>query len=206
MKSTAATREIVPPPIGELARSGSVAAPRSPLREVSQRAQDVSQRAQREYRRARALFDQKDYAKASDGFLQVVKLLDDGELTGPLAELRSMASDYSALSRATLSAISEGRVYGSGDAGVTEPVALRLYLPNPAPETPPSRLGVLLLVVNGEGAVESVRLQSPSNRYHDRFWLSVAKTWRFKPALKDGQPVKFLKRIAITEPPLSDPQ
>jgi hypothetical protein len=65
---------------------------------------------------------------------------------------------------------------------------------------------VLKLVVNGRGAVESVRLQSPSNRYHDRFWVSVAKTWRFQPALKDGHPVKFLKSIVITDPPLSDPQ
>jgi hypothetical protein len=212
MKSAAAAHEIAspliiaPPLISEPARPGLAGAPRSSLREVSQRAQDVSQRAQREYRRARTLFDQKDYAKASDGFLQVVKLLDDGELFGPLGELRSMASDYSALSRATLSAMTGGRVYSSSDEGVTEPVALRLYLADPAPETPPSRLGVLMLVVNGEGAVESVRLQSPSNRYHDRFWVSAAKTWRFKPALKDGQPVKFLKRIIITEPPLSDPQ
>jgi hypothetical protein len=65
---------------------------------------------------------------------------------------------------------------------------------------------VLKLVVNGRGAVESVRLQSPSNRYHDRFWVSAAKTWRFQPALKDGRPVKFLKSIVITDLPLADPQ
>jgi hypothetical protein len=206
MKSAVSAYEIASPPIAEPARFGSPGAPRSSLREVSQRAQDVSQRAQREYRRARTLFDQKDYAKAADGFLQVVKLLDEGERPASIAELRSMASDYAALSRATLSAITEGHVYSTGDEGVTEPVALRQYLPDPAPGTPPSRLGALMLVVDSEGVVESVRLQSPSNRYHDRFWVSVAKTWRFKPALKDGQPVKFLKRIAITEPPLSDPQ
>jgi len=206
LKAAISAHEIVPPPIAEPARFGTAGTPRSSLREVSARAQDVSQRAQREYRRARALFDQKDYAKAADGFLQVVKLLDEGELPGPVAELRSMASDYAALSRATLSAMTEGHVYSAGDEGVTEPVALRQYLPDPSPGTPPSRLGALMLVVDGQGVVESVRLQSPSNRYHDRFWVSVAKTWRFKPALKDGQPVKFLKRIAITEPPLSDPQ
>ena len=136
----------------------------------------------------------------------MVKLIDEGALAAPTAELRSMASDYAALSRATLSSIAEGHIYSTGDEGVTEPVALRQYLPDPAPGTPPSRLGALMLVVDSQGVVESVRLQSPSNRYHDRFWVSVAKTWRFKPALKDGQPVKFLKRIAITEPPLSDPQ
>jgi hypothetical protein len=199
MKPVAATHDTAPPPIGELARLGPALAQRSSLREVPQK-------VQREYRRARALFDEKDYAKAADGFLQVVRLLDDGELTAAAAELRSMASDYAALSRATLSAMTRGPVYTSGDEGVTEPVALRLYLPDPAPGTPPSRLGVLSLVVDGEGAVESVRLQSPSNRYHDRFWVSAAKTWRFRPALKDGRPVKFLKRIMITEPPLSDPQ
>jgi hypothetical protein len=199
MKSATGPSEIAPPPIAEPVRLRLVGVPRSSLREVPQR-------AEREYRRARALFDQKDYAKAADGFQQVVKLLDDGELTGPVAELRSMAADFSVLSRATLSAMTGGHVYSSGDVGVIEPVALRLYLPDPAPETPPSHLGVLMIVVNGEGAVESVRLQSPGNRYHDRFLVSVAKTWRFRPALKDGLPVKFLKRIMITEPPPSDPQ
>jgi hypothetical protein len=98
-------------------------------------------------------------------------------------------------------------VYSSGDEGVTEPVLLRPYLPeHPAPGTSPSEFGVLKLVVNGRGAVESVRLQSPSNRYHDRFWVSAAKTWRFQPALKDGLPVKFLKSIVITDRSLSDPQ
>jgi hypothetical protein len=199
MKSPAAPYEIAASPIGEPGRLRPAGAQRSSLREVPQRAET-------EYRRARALFDQKDYAKAADGFQQVVKLLDNGELTAPLAELRSMASDYSVLSRATLSTTAGGPVYSSGDEGVTEPVALRVYLPDPPSDTPPRRLGVLVIVVNGEGAVESVRLESPSNRYHDRFWVSVAKTWRFRPALKDGQPVRFLKRIAITEPPLSDPQ
>jgi hypothetical protein len=199
MKFTLSAHDIVAPPTGEPVRPGPAVTPRSSPREVSQR-------VQREYRRARALFDDKDYAKAADGFQQVAKLLDDGELTGPSAELRSMASDYAVLSRATLSALTEGPVYSSGDEGVTEPVAVRQYLPAPAPKTPPSRLGVLLLVVNAQGAVESVRLESPNNHYHDRFWVSAAKTWRFKPALKDGQPVKFLKRIVITDRAPSDPQ
>jgi hypothetical protein len=198
-KSAAATYEIAAPPISERARARPVVVQRSSLREVPQK-------AQREYRRARELFDQKDYAKAADGFQEVIKLLDDGELSPPVAELRSLASDYSVLSRATLSAITGGPVYRSGDEGVTEAVAVRQYLPEPPPKTPPGRLGVLFLVIDGQGVVESVRLESPANRYHDRFWLSAAKTWHFKPALKDGQPVKFLKRIVITEPPLTDPQ
>jgi hypothetical protein len=199
MKPIVSAHDIIAPVTAEPARPGPAVTPRSSPHEVSQR-------VQREYRRARALFDEKDYAKAADGFQQVAKLLDDGELTGPSAELRSMASDYVILSRATLSALAGGPVYSSGDEGVTEPVAVRQYLPAPAPKTPPSRLGVLLLVVNGQGAVESVRLESPSNHYHDRFWVSAAKTWRFTPAMKDGQPVKFLKRIVITDPPPSDPQ
>jgi hypothetical protein len=199
IKSAEATYGIAAAPISERAQARPVAVQRSSLREVPQK-------AQREYRRARELFDQKDYAKAADGFVEVIKLLDDGELSPPVAELRSLASDYSVLSRATLSAITGGPVYRSGDEGVTEPVAVRQYLPDPPPKMPPGRLGVLFLVVDGQGAVESVRLESPSNRYHDRFWLSAAKTWRFKPAVRDGQPVKFLKRIVITEPPLSDPQ
>jgi hypothetical protein len=200
LNSAATSGAVGPPPTGELPRFASADVGRSML-------PAVPQSAQQEYRRARTLFEQREYAAATDAFQHVIKILGDAELTGPSSELRSMALEYATLSRGALSATIEAPVYSSGDEGVTEPVLLRSYLPgHPAPGTPPSRLGVLKVVVNGRGAVESVRLQSPSNRYHDRFWVSVAKTWRFQPALKDGHPVKFLKSIVITDPPLSDPQ
>jgi hypothetical protein len=63
----------------------------------------------------------------------------------------------------------------------------------------------LEILIDNQGAVESVRLRNPQNRYRDKWWLPAAKTWRFHPALKDGQPVKFLKRIVINPLEAADP-
>ena len=59
--------------------------------------------------------------------------------------------------------------------------------------------GSLEVVVDPTGAVESVRLRSPENRYRERWWLFVAKNWQFRPAYKDGQPVRFLTLIPLTD-------
>lgn len=96
----------------------------------------------------------------------------------------------------------ERRIYSVDDPGVVAPVLPRPYLPQPPPNIPPTRsVGVLEVVVDMKGRVESVRLRSPGNRYRDRWWVSVAKNWRFRPALKDGQPVRFRTQVLLTDFP-----
>jgi hypothetical protein len=56
-------------------------------------------------------------------------------------------------------------------------------------------------VINKDGFVEFVRLKSPVNLYRERWWVSVAKSWRFRPAMKDGEPVRYRKEIVITDFP-----
>jgi hypothetical protein len=93
-------------------------------------------------------------------------------------------------------------IYSLGDPGVIEPVLIRPYLPQPprSGALDPAQ-GVLELIIDEKGAVDSVRLRSPANRYRDRWWVSVAKNWQFAPALKDGRPVKFRVEIPITDFP-----
>jgi hypothetical protein len=99
------------------------------------------------------------------------------------------------------------RIYTSADPGVLAPVLIRPYLPGLTEQsTVGTRLGVLEVVVDTTGAVESVRLRSPENRYRERWWLFVAKNWQFRPAYKDGQPVRFLTLIPLTDARLTDPQ
>jgi hypothetical protein len=99
------------------------------------------------------------------------------------------------------------RIYTSGDPGVIAPVLIRPYLPGLTEQTAVgTHLGVLEVVVDRTGAVESVRLRSPENRYRERWWLFVAKNWQFRPAYKDGQPVRFLTLIPLTDARLTDPQ
>ena len=54
--------------------------------------------------------------------------------------------------------------------------------------------------------METVHLRSPGNRYRERWWVFAAKQWVFQPALKDGKPVRFLKRIPLTDLNMLEPQ
>jgi hypothetical protein len=113
--------------------------------------------------------------------------------------LRFMASQYLELTRASLAA-TQTRVYTRDDDGVTEPVALGQFLPAPPdPGTPSNRLALLELVIDARGDVESARLSGESSQYRTGWWVSAAKAWRFRPAVKDGTPVKFLKRIVVAD-------
>jgi hypothetical protein len=109
--------------------------------------------------------------------------------------------------RPELDADEPGQIYKTGDAGFVEAVLIKPYMPEqPDPSTPPDRLGTLELVVNAAGDVEWVRLRSPFNRYRERWWVYVAKNWKFRPGFKDGLPVKSFKRVVITDTRESDPQ
>jgi hypothetical protein len=107
----------------------------------------------------------------------------------------------------TASMLTEPWVFTSDDDGVSEPVLIRPYLPPVARGGTPSEvLGVLDVLVDAHGAVETVHLRSPSNRYRERWWVFAAKQWVFQPALKNGQPVRFLKRIPLTDLNMLEPQ
>jgi len=167
----------------------------------------VGGNAEDEFRRARALFDQRNYVAAEDRFRRVILMLDQVEPNAARSELRWIANQFAAVCRAALARSPEARVYDASDDGIVEPVPLRNYFPEqPAPATTGTQMGVLELVIDARGAVETVRLVSPGNRYRERWWVSAAKAWRFHPALKDGHPVKFRAQIVITDLRLSEPQ
>jgi hypothetical protein len=103
--------------------------------------------------------------------------------------------------------IPQPSIFTNDDSTVVEPQLIRPYLPFRAHTgTPPDALGVLELVVDAHGAVESVHLNSPDNRYRERWWVFAAKNWQFRPAMKNGTPVRFLKRIPLTDLNMLEPQ
>lgn len=99
------------------------------------------------------------------------------------------------------------QLYKSGDPGITDAILVKPYLPPRAhADIPDTALGVLEVVVDARGLVESVHLKSPANRYREKWWLFTAKDWRFSPARKNGTPVRFLKRILLTDLNITEPQ
>ena len=90
-------------------------------------------------------------------------------------------------------------VYSRKDDDVRPAVLLRPVLPaEPPPDVPPDQIGTLELIVDEYGDVEQVRLISPANRFHERMLVAHAKSWKFRPAIRDGRPVKYRTVIRLT--------
>lgn len=154
--------------------------------------------AEQEFRRAQALFDSQDYRRAAEGFQRVMKLLDSD--SNVISELRVRADELAAASRrfAIQNAAQATRIYTSADASVVPPSPMGAFLPPPPPENAPSeRVIILHVLVDERGAVESAHVLSTRNHYRDRWWVVAAKAWRFQPATRDGQPVRYLRRVPI---------
>jgi hypothetical protein len=90
-------------------------------------------------------------------------------------------------------------VYDASAEEVDPPVLYRPALPTSAPgEVSERELGLLELLVSTDGRVERVRHVTPPMSFHERMLISAAKAWRFRPARKDGQPVRYLTVVRIT--------
>ena len=91
------------------------------------------------------------------------------------------------------------RVFSSAQPDVVPPTLMRAQMPQvPIRGVPITAPGVLELVVGQDGMVVSARLVPTSNRYQDRMMVSAAKTWRFAPARRYGQPVRYRLEMPIT--------
>ncbi len=92
-------------------------------------------------------------------------------------------------------------IFGAGDDGVVPPAIVERTLPPWAPADPALRRGtfsgVLEVLVDERGLVESVRLVAPISPSYDRALVEAAGHWRFNPATKDGRPVRFRKVLEI---------
>jgi hypothetical protein len=90
-------------------------------------------------------------------------------------------------------------VYSKADSDVTPPRQVYPALPAEPPTADMKHaLTVVDLVIAADGLVERVHLRTPPRDIHEFMLLSAAKAWRFKPALLDGRPVRFLHSVALT--------
>jgi hypothetical protein len=83
------------------------------------------------------------------------------------------------------------RVYSLGDEDVTPAVLLTTTEAGPLFRNLRASMNTMEMVISPQGIVEQVRLLTPATRMTDMLLLSGAKTWKFLPALKDGEPVRY---------------
>jgi TonB family protein len=93
------------------------------------------------------------------------------------------------------------RIYSLGDANVVPPVALQQQLPPFNGRVTVRVRGVLEVVIDETGAVESAAMREAAHATYDRLVVEAAKKWRYKPATADGKPIRFRKFVQITLEP-----
>lgn len=178
--------------------------------------------AQQRYARAKASYDQQQYAAAIDGFKETLDLLAETDLAAlaaqpPLADVKTLALGFQELAvkasappppppapapaPAPPPAPPVNKVYGPDDSHVTPPATVRQALPSfPGPVVPEGQ-GNLELVIDESGAVVSAVMRTSVHPMYDNLAVRAAKSWKYKPALADGLPVKYRKVVQIVLKP-----
>jgi hypothetical protein len=82
-------------------------------------------------------------------------------------------------------------IYSARDADVRPPQMLEADLPRPAVASWPTITNTVELLVNESGSVDRVKWLTNRERMPDIMLLSRAKMWKFSPATRDGQPVRY---------------
>ena len=177
---------------------------------------------QQYYAEARRAFDRREYEAAAAAFKQVLDALNDPDIgvaaqQPPLSDLRTVAAGFHDLSVksipppppppapvpapapvATPPVYTPPRIYTGEEAGLRPPVAIAQELPRyPGPVPQSGFKGVMDVLINESGTVESAIMVVPVTNMYDKLVLNAASRWVFQPATLNGAPVKFKKRIAI---------
>jgi TonB family protein len=173
--------------------------------------------ASQRYAEAKASYDHKQYGVAAQEFRQVISLLEDPEMAGRQADLRTLAAGFLDLSVAASTPPPEApkpqpsvvapvapqpnpnRVYSMGDKDVTAPVVIRQEMPRlmPAMTAQANDHGIVEVLIDEQGRVASVSIRQPVHPMYDSLLLTAARGWRYQPATLAGQPVKYRKAIQI---------
>jgi hypothetical protein len=95
-------------------------------------------------------------------------------------------------------------VFSVEDTDVVAPIMTKQAMPRFPGLLTQAASGVLELVIDTTGAVESVRLLETVHRNYDPVLVSAAKKWQYQPAQLDGTPVRYMKRIQISLAPSAE--
>ena len=172
------------------------------------------------YLEAKATYDRKDYVTAVQQFKAVVALLDDPDMGGRLADLRTLASGFTDLASAAAAPPpapaakveaaapppapvvpkpEPNRIYTMLDADVVMPKVIRQDMPNlsQSMKAQARERGIIELVIDEQGRVSFAAVRSSVHPMYDATLLAAAREWRYQPAMFGGQPVKYRKMIQI---------
>ena len=171
---------------------------------------------QQKYADAKAAFDKQQWAAASTGFAEVIKSIGDPDIAAsagapPLSDIKTLASGFRDLAVKSIPPPAPAAkveppkpvrpvkaIYSAEDRDVVAPVAVTQRVPKyPANVTKPLQ-GVVQFVVDENGAVQTPTMPVSIDMSYDGMVIAAAKKWQYAPAMLDGKPVKYLKRLSIS--------
>jgi hypothetical protein len=172
------------------------------------------------YTSAKSNFEQGDLKTAASQFRELNQLLNEKELAGPaFSDIRMLADGFGKLTDQQLSAVSTtakapvappppppavpdvSKIYTVADQEVVPPVPIDQTIPQWIPPLGNFKFqefsGSLEVVIDESGLVSSAVMTQKLNVMYDQLLLSATKRWRYRPAFRNGKPVKYRKQIAV---------
>ena len=155
--------------------------------------------AQRNYDRAKTALAGGDADRALALAKETTTIL-DRRLADTPPQLREQLEDLVEQAKVAAAAANE-IIYSEADVDVVPPRPLSRQMPVTGPiGVPPNRVGWLDMVIDRDGSVFFVKLNTPLNRHHERMIVSPAKAWLYRPATKNGRPVMYRIRVKVNLP------
>jgi len=148
----------------------------------------------------------------------VLALIDDSDMGGRLADLRTLAAGFLDLAVAATPppeppkpapvaapaapAIPQpdpNRIYTGSDEGVVGPVIIRQDIPRLSPGMKPQARprGVVEVVIDEQGRVTAIAVRESVQPMYDSELLAKGRDWRYQPATVNGKPVRYRKLIQL---------
>jgi TonB family protein len=184
------------------------------------------------YTYAKSQFDRKEYAASANLFGQVLEVMADPDIQSaasqpPLSDLRTLTTGFRELAEnaavpppppplpassplpVTAPAVvapAAPKVYSSSDPNVVPPRVIHQELPAFPGATLIGKRGLIEVVVDEEGKVESAIIRQTVTPKYDRLALAAAQKWHYRPATVDGLPVKYRKSVQVTVKPRTLPK
>jgi tetratricopeptide (TPR) repeat protein len=172
------------------------------------------------YASAKSNFEQGQLQTAAKQFGELNLLLAEKELAGPtFSDIRMLAEGFAKLTDQQLAAEAvaakaaappppppvptedASKIFTIADLEVVPPVPLDQTIPQWVPPLANLKYqefsGVLDVVIDETGAVLTATMSQRLNVMYDQLLLSATKHWRYRPAFRNGKPVKYRKQITV---------
>jgi TonB family protein len=190
--------------------TATVASPRV-LQLVSEmRRKELPGVARKLFDEGRTAFKEKQFAKAESSFDLLLELLEDPVLKGrpENEDLRVLAEGFAALTGANAAPppapakVEEPPAPAARlETVISPPAAISQTLPEwiPPDQVAAARefVGSIKVTIGIDGRVKAAEIERPTYPTYDARLLQAAKSWTYKPATRNGQPVESEKVIAI---------